>query len=94
MTALATIISERKEDIVLVPSLAIDDIDWVKYVQVVNENDEIEFVEVEVWLTDNFNTEIVRWVSEWTEIIESVLTQEDFEKMWITPEWDSIFGGE
>lgn len=94
MTALATITSEKREWVILVPSLAVKIENWQHVVYKKNKNDTFDTITVEIWISDNFNTEIVRWLGLWDIIAASLLTQEDFDTMWITAQWDSIFGGE
>ncbi len=94
MTALAIVTVEEKRDTLVVPSLAIDEVNGEQVVYVVQENNTLLPQEVTVGMSDNFYTEVLSGVSMGDEIRASVITDEDFAQYGISAEWDSIFGSE
>jgi multidrug efflux pump subunit AcrA (membrane-fusion protein) len=72
MSVTANIIIDAKTDVLLVPNSAIQSQDGQSVVRVLNE-DELEFIPVEIGLTSETQTEIVSGISEGTEVVTAVV---------------------
>ena len=69
MTATVEIIVSKKEDILIIPSIAIKK-KWKKFmVWIKNETWETEIIKIKTWITDWKMTEVIEWLNEWDEII-------------------------
>ena len=76
MTANIEIITEEKNDVLTLNSQAISTKDWKKYVNLLkNKNTgQTEEVEVETWISSDWVTEIITWLSEWDTVIYEKVT--------------------
>lgn len=75
------IITESKEDILLLKTSAITEKDWKYYVNLIKDWKQVE-TEVEIGIASDWMTEIISWISEWDEVwlttfISTTSTQEE-----------------
>lgn len=94
MTANIEIINEERDWVVLVSASAITTSKEGKnIVRIASESWRPETREVEVWLSSNWKTEIISWISEWEKIITSTFSaawKKDAASawLWIFPTWE------
>lgn len=75
------IITESKEDILLLKTSAITEKDWKYYVNLIKDWKQVE-TEVEIGIASDWMTEIISWISEWDEVwlttfVSTTSTQEE-----------------
>jgi len=90
MTASVEIITELKENILLLKSSAISEKDWKNYV-LVDKKWQQSQVEIETWISSDWKTEIISWLKSWDKILlkEFTISSENVEKsktLFSTPE--------
>lgn len=71
MSANVDIVFEKKENVILVPTMSIetDQNTWENYVTVLKNWKKIKQI-VEIWLNAEWNTEIISWLSLWDKVLE------------------------
>ncbi len=85
----AKIILNKIEDVLLVPSQAITTISWQNMVMLKKWNQRIE-TPVEIWDSDETNTEIVSWLKVWDIVKSMFYSTEAMLNMWLSSESSSI----
>lgn len=75
------IITESKEDILLLKTSAITEKDWKYYVNLIKDWKQVE-TEIEIGIASDWMTEIISWISEWDEVwlttfVSTTSTQEE-----------------
>lgn len=89
MTAIATIIIEEKENVMVVPSLAIIEKDGKLYVHMLHPTPHLQ--EIKKWLDNNFYAEILEGIQYGDQIQETIINEEAFTKMGIDEASSSPF---
>lgn len=87
MSAEVEIIIESKEDVLKIDTSAITEKDGKKYLTILKDWKETE-TEIVTWITADWMTEIVSWVSEWDEVVIKEFTA----STWSTDTSTSLFG--
>lgn len=85
----AKIILNKIEDVLLVPSQAITTISWQNMVMLKKWDQRIE-TPVEIWDSDETNTEIVSWLKVWDIVKSMFYSTEAMLNMWLSSESSSI----
>ena len=85
----AKIILNKIEDVLLVPSQAITTISWQNMVMLKKWDQRIE-TPVEIWDSDETNTEIVSWLKAWDIVKSMFYSTEAMLNMWLSSESSSI----
>lgn len=85
----AKIILNKIEDVLLVPSQAITTISWQNMVMLKKWDQRIE-TPVEIWDSDETNTEIVSWLKAWDIVKSMFYSTEAMLNMWLSTESSSI----
>ncbi len=90
MTANIEIITESKEDVLLVKTSAIQSKNWKKVV-IIDDKWKQKIVEIKTWISSEWNTEVISWLSEWDIIYEKEFKIEATEEQnwWLfnIPKW-------
>lgn len=86
MTAKVSIIVEDRQNIIVIPSSYIETAAGVTWV-VVKENWSEKTKEVETWVTDDVNIEIIDWLNIWDIIIKKVTSTLKTWTSWLLPAW-------
>lgn len=88
MSANVDIVFEKKQWVILLPTMSIElnNETWENYVTVL-KNWKKEKQPVELWLSSNWNTEIISWLKVWDEVLEinfdaNMFQIEDFSNGW------------
>ena len=96
MTATVNIILDRADDVLTIPNIAIS-YDNESYEPVVMKvvNWKYQKTQIEVWISDMANTEVISWLDEWDTIMWVYIDKEWMEAVWITDEnidpWADIY---
>ena len=94
MSAVVTIITSESNNTLTIPALSLLQNNNKNFVYLKNsETWEFKLKEVEVWIRNNFEIEVIEWLKKWDIIKSSVLDDAELEKMWIDEWWNSPFGG-
>jgi len=89
MTALVEVTTAEVQNVLIVPTLALVH-NGQAYVYLM-ENNEYSTHPVEVGITNNFQAEIISWLTKWDIIKASALDEEILKEMWIDDSSSSIF---
>lgn len=92
MSANVDIVFEKKEGIILIPTMSIelDNETWENYVTVLKDGKKTKKV-VELWLNSNGNTEIISWLEVWEQILEVNFDANMFQIQDFTNGWGMMF---
>lgn len=90
MSALVTVTTNKADNVLLIPSLALIQ-EWTKKYVYLKDWEEYKIHEIKTWIVNNFQAEVTEWLKEWDVIKSSVLDDKALKEMWID-EWGwSIF---
>lgn len=88
MSANVDIVFEKKEGVILVPTMSIElnNETWESYVTLLKDGKKVKQI-VEIWLSSNGNTEILSWLEIWDKALEvnfdaNMFQVEDFSNGW------------
>ncbi len=87
MSALVTITTDEANDVLIIPSLALVQENWYKFVYL-KDGEEYKRRDVKTGVINNFHVEVSEWLKEWDVIKSSVLDDEVLKEMWID-DWSS-----
>ena len=85
MTANIEIITESKDDIILVKTSVIQNNNWKKIV-IVEKNWKWENVEIETWISSGWMTEVISWLNIWDKVFEKefiITTEKETPNTWL-----------
>jgi len=91
MSSLVTITTAEVENIVIVPILSLKQENGKQFVYI-KKWEEYKLHEVELWIMNNFEAEVLSGINKWDIIRITALTEEELELMWIDDGSANPFG--
>jgi hypothetical protein len=85
----AKIILSKTENVLIIPSQAITTVSWQDTVMLKQWENWIE-APVEIWDSDETNTEIISWLKTWDIVKAMFYSTEWMESMWLSTELEEI----